>query len=121
MSATHVMETEPAVGLPNKKLGMWVFLCSEVMFFTGLIGGYIVLRYGSAMWPVPSTILNVPLTALNTFILICSSVTMVLALSAAQRREQLGDVGRKLEAGEDSRHDTCRTCVTCAGANQLGA
>ena len=87
MTATHAMETEAGVGLPNKKLGMWVFLCSEVMFFTGLIGGYIVLRFGSAMWPVPSTILNVPLTAFNTFLLICSSVTMVLALSAAQNRD----------------------------------
>ena len=87
MTATHAMETEAGVGLPNKKLGMWVFLCSEVMFFTGLIGGYIVLRFGSAMWPVPSTILNVPLTAFNTFLLICSSVTMVLALSAAQSRD----------------------------------
>ena len=38
MTATHAMETEAGVGLPNKKLGMWVFLCSEVMFFTGLIG-----------------------------------------------------------------------------------
>ena len=87
MTATHAMETEAGVGLPNKKLGMWVFLCSEVMFFTGLIGAYIVLRFGSAMWPVPSTILNVPLTAFNTFLLICSSVTMVLALSAAQNRD----------------------------------
>ena len=87
MTATHAMEAEAGVGLPTKKLGMWVFLCSEVMFFTGLIGGYIVLRFGAPMWPVPSTILNVPLTAMNTFILICSSVTMVLALSAAQRGE----------------------------------
>jgi heme/copper-type cytochrome/quinol oxidase subunit 3 len=84
-AAAHVMESEPGVGLPNKKLGMWVFLCSEVMFFTGLIGGYIVLRFGAPMWPVPNTVLNVPLTGFNTFVLICSSVTMVLALSAAQR------------------------------------
>jgi heme/copper-type cytochrome/quinol oxidase subunit 3 len=88
MEATaHVTDFETGAGLPTKKLGMWVFLCSEVMFFTGLIGGYIVLRFGAAMWPVPSTILNVPLTAVNTFVLICSSVTMVLALSAAQRGE----------------------------------
>lgn len=86
----HGMETEAGVGLPDKKLGMWVFLCSEVMFFTGLIGGYIVLRFGSPMWPVPSTVLNVPLTAFNTFLLICSSVTMVLALAAIQK----GDVAR---------------------------
>src|SRR5438067_3679325 len=67
-------------GIPHDKMGMWVFLCSEVMFFTGLIGSYIVLRFASPFWPQPSTVLNVPLTAVNTFILICSSVTMVQAL-----------------------------------------
>jgi len=61
---------------------MWVFLCSEVMFFTGLIGSYIVLRFGSASWPDPSQTLNIWLTAFNTFVLICSSVTMVKALEA---------------------------------------
>src|ERR1043166_8053259 len=85
MSATHVMETEPAIGLPNKKMGMWVFLCSEVMFFTGLIGSYIVLRFATPLWPPPASVLNIPLTAMNTFILICSSVTMVQALAAASR------------------------------------
>jgi cytochrome c oxidase subunit 3 len=89
-AAAHAIEYEPGVGLPTKKLGMWVFLCSEVMFFTGLIGGYIVLRFGAPMWPIPSQTLNVPLTAFNTFLLICSSVTMVLALSAVQR----GDMGK---------------------------
>ena len=84
-AVAHALEYEPGVGLPNKKLGMWVFLCSEVMFFTGLIGGYIVLRFGAPMWPIPSQTLNVPLTAFNTFLLICSSVTMVLALAAVQR------------------------------------
>ena len=66
-------------------MGMWVFLCSEVMFFTGLIGGYLVLRFSSASWPDPSKTLNIPLTAFNTFILICSSVTMVQALASADR------------------------------------
>src|SRR5678815_4577287 len=86
----HGMETEAGVGLPDKKLGMWVFLCSEVMFFTGLIGGYIVLRFGSPMWPAPGTVLNVPLTAFNTFLLICSSVTMVKAFAAIQQGDQSG-------------------------------
>ncbi len=65
-------------------MGMWVFLCSEVMFFTGLIGSYIVLRFGST-WPDPKQTLNIWLTAANTFILICSSVTMVKALEWIQR------------------------------------
>jgi heme/copper-type cytochrome/quinol oxidase subunit 3 len=80
----HVLEPEPTTGIAHDKMGMWVFLCSEVMFFTGLIGSYIVLRFGSASWPHPGNTLNIWLTALNTFILICSSVTMVKALASAQ-------------------------------------
>ena len=76
---------EPVTGIPHDKLGMWVFLCSEVMFFTGLIGSYIVLRFASPSWPHPGSTLNIWLTAGNTFLLICSSVTMVQALAAIQR------------------------------------
>ena len=54
------------------------------MFFTGLIGAYIVLRQSTPDWPQPSTVLNIPLTAFNTFILICSSATLVIGLAAAQ-------------------------------------
>src|SRR6266540_5802499 len=84
--AGHGHEEEyTTTGIPHDKMGMWVFLCSEVMFFTGLIGAYLVLRYSSAAWPDPSKVLNIPLTAFNTFILICSSVTMVQALAAIGR------------------------------------
>ena len=83
-------EEYTSTGIPHDKMGMWVFLCSEVMFFTGLIGSYIVLRFATPFWPQPSLVLNIPLTAMNTFILICSSVTMVQALAAAQR----GDAGK---------------------------
>src|SRR5512132_3514190 len=76
----HFEEEVTSTGIPHDKMGMWVFLCSEVMFFTGLIGSYIVLRFASPFWPQPSTVLNVPLTAMNTFILICSSLPMVQAL-----------------------------------------
>jgi len=68
-----------------------VFLCSEVMFFAGLIGSYIVLRFGASdTWARPGEVLNVPVTAVNTFILICSSVTMVKAFAAAQAGDQKG-------------------------------
>jgi cytochrome c oxidase subunit 3 len=80
----HALEPPSATGIPHDKMGMWVFLCSEVMFFTGLIGSYIVLRFGSPSWPNPGQTLNIWLTALNTFILICSSVTMVKALASVQ-------------------------------------
>ena len=73
----------------SEKLGMWVFLGSEVMFFTALIGAYIIVRFGSPeFWAQPSQILNVPVTAINTFLLICSSVTMVKAFAAIQDGDQ---------------------------------
>ena len=78
------------IGIENRKLGMWLFLASEVMFFTGLIGAYIVLRQATPDWPHPSTILNIPLTGFNTFILICSSATLVMGLAAAQDNDQEG-------------------------------
>ena len=74
---------EPGSGVYSNKLGMWVFLASDVMFFTALIGTYIILRFGmSDPWAAPSAVLNVPLTAFNTFLLICSSVSMVKAYAA---------------------------------------
>jgi cytochrome c oxidase subunit III len=81
----HLEEDRTTTGIPHDKMGMWVFLCSEVMFFTGLIGSYIVLRFATPLWPPPASVLNIPLTAMNTFILICSSVTMVQALAAISR------------------------------------
>ena len=75
----------------NQKLGMWVFLLSEVMFFSGLIGAYIILRFAHPeQWAQPGEVLNVPLTAFNTFMLICSSVTMVKAFAAIEHGDQAG-------------------------------
>lgn len=84
-------EGTSSFGVYNVKLGMWIFLLSEVMFFTGLIGSYIILRFASPEhFAAPGTVLNVPLTALNTFILICSSVTMVKAFAEIERGNQAG-------------------------------
>jgi heme/copper-type cytochrome/quinol oxidase subunit 3 len=70
---------------------MWVFLASEVMFFTALIGSYIILRAAHPeAWKPPGEVLNVPITAGNTFLLICSSVTMVKAFAAVQDGDQRG-------------------------------
>lgn len=82
------VQTYESTGIPTPKLGIWVFLASEVMFFAGLIGGYIVLRLGAESWPDPNEILSVPVLAVNTFILLSSSLTMVLALSAAQQNDR---------------------------------
>lgn len=86
---TLVYPIEPSTGIPTGKLGMWVFLVSEIMFFTGLIGSYIVLRLGSAGWPRPEETLNTGLLAVNTLVLITSSLTMALALNAAQQGQQV--------------------------------
>ena len=72
------------------KLGMWIFLVGDAMSFGALIVGYGLYRYASANWPVPSTVLGINLTALMTFLLICSSVTMVQSLSAIKRGDQGG-------------------------------
>ena len=74
-----------ATGIPSGKLGMWVFLASEVMFFTGLIGAYIVLWLGHPSWPGADAHLSVAIGTINTLILICSSTTIVMALAASGR------------------------------------
>ena len=70
------------------KLGMWLFLAGDAMGFGGLLAGYGGLRYGSADWPVPGSTLGIPLTAFMTFVLICSSVTMVKALAAIRHGDR---------------------------------
>jgi len=72
------------------KFAIWLFLATEVMFFSGLIGTYIVLRMGTSAWPNPEDRLAVGITAVNTFILICSSWTMVRALHAIQGEDRRG-------------------------------
>lgn len=88
MAATVSSARISSTGVPTPKLGMWIFLSSEVMFFAGLIGSYIVLRLGSETWPAPGSILSTPILGVNTFVLICSSLTMALGLAAIER----GDV-----------------------------
>jgi heme/copper-type cytochrome/quinol oxidase subunit 3 len=78
----YTIETRPDTGLTNPKLGIWLFLASEVMLFGSLFSSYVLLRAGSEFWPVQSSILNIPLATLNTIILISSSVTMVLSWAA---------------------------------------
>src|SRR3989338_4257563 len=78
------VSSRAATGIPHGKLGMWLFLASEVMFFTGLLGAYIVLRFSNPSWPGPEGHLSVPIGTMNTLFLIGSSVTIVLALAASQ-------------------------------------
>lgn len=79
------LQYHPGLPISRGKLIVWLFLSTEIMFFAGLIGTYIVLRFGAAVWPSPHQVhLSEPIGAFNTFVLICSSVTVVLALEAAR-------------------------------------
>ncbi len=90
----HTFELEPAESplTPESwgKLGMWIFLAGDAMSFGALLAGYGALRYSSGDWPNPAHILGIQLTALMTFLLICSSVTLVKGLSAIQHGDRAG-------------------------------
>lgn len=75
----YTIDVRPDTGLTNPKLGIWLFLASEVMLFGSLFSSYALLRSGAPSWPDQSAVLSVPLATLNTLILISSSATMVLA------------------------------------------
>lgn len=79
MLIPYTVAERPDTGLTNVKLGIWLFLASEVMLFGALFSSYILLRVGAVEWPAGASVLNVPLATLNTVVLISSSVTMVLA------------------------------------------
>lgn len=83
----YTVEARPDTGLNNVKLGIWLFLASEVMLFGALFASYILLRVGAETWPVGAEILNVPLATANTVVLITSSVTMVMAWASLMRRD----------------------------------
>ncbi|MFN9976477.1 MAG: heme-copper oxidase subunit III, partial [Phycisphaerae bacterium] len=70
----HPPALKMGIPIPNSKLGMWLFLGTEIMFFTAFIGSYIVLRIGSPGWPdnPKDTHINVLLGGVNTFVLIVS-------------------------------------------------
>ena len=77
MQIPYTVETRPDTGLHNAKLGIWLFLASEVMLFAGLFSSYVLLRSGSTAWPRHT--LPVGMAALNTALLITSSMTMTMA------------------------------------------
>ena len=85
----HVhLEYQPSLPLSSGKLCMWLFLSTEIMFFAALIGTFIVIRFGSPAWPSPEDVhLQELIGAFNTFVLICSSVTIVLALEFAKKNQ----------------------------------
>src|SRR5262245_46127188 len=71
-------------GLDNRKMGMWIFLGSDCMFFGSLIGTYLAYKGKSLSGPGPHDVFNIPLTSYSAALLLASSLTMVLALSSLQ-------------------------------------
>jgi len=83
---THSEET--STGISHNKLGMWVFLGSECLLFGALISTYLLYRGRFADGPAPGDIFDIPFTSVSSFVLLMSSLTMVLALSALQRGDE---------------------------------
>ncbi len=79
MIVPYTVEERPDTGVFNAKLGIWLFLASEVMLFGALFSSYILLRVGAVNWPEGASILSVPIATFNTMVLIASSMTMVMA------------------------------------------
>src|SRR5437762_2627496 len=79
MEIPYTTQPRPDTGLYNAKVGIWLFLASEVMLFGTLFSSYILLRVGASPGTWPHGLLNVPLGTINTIVLICSSVTVVMA------------------------------------------
>ena len=85
MNIPYTVTERPDTGLTNGKLGIWLFLASEVMLFGALFSTYIILRTGAPEWPHGE--LNIMLGAVNTVILITSSVTMVMAWATLKLKD----------------------------------
>jgi cytochrome c oxidase subunit III len=87
MEIPYTVSARRDTGLWNAKVGIWLFLASEVMLFGGLFSAYIFLRLDAAPGEWPHGLLNVPVGTMNTAILIASSVTVVLAWAALKMRD----------------------------------
>jgi cytochrome c oxidase subunit 3 len=87
MDIPYTVTARPDTGLWNAKVGIWLFLASEVMLFGGLFSAYIFLRLDAEPGFWPHGLLNVPVGTMNTAILIASSVTVVLAWAALKMRQ----------------------------------
>ena len=87
MEIPYTVTARPDTGLYNAKIGIWLFLASEVMLFGGLFSAYVFLRVGALPGYWPHGLLNVPVGTMNTLLLIGSSVTVVLAWASLKMRQ----------------------------------
>jgi heme/copper-type cytochrome/quinol oxidase subunit 3 len=85
MAANHVVEHPTSTGLDNRKMAMWAFLASDCMFFGSLITVYLVSHGRAMVGPYPADIFDIPFTSVSAFVLLMSSLAMVLALGSLQR------------------------------------
>ncbi len=76
-----------STGLSNNKLAMWLFLGSECLLFGGLISTYMLYRGRHPKGPGPDQVFSIPFTSVSSFVLLMSSLTMVLAVSSAQAKD----------------------------------
>lgn len=83
--AVETGHLETSTGLDNRKLLMWLFLGSECLFFGSFIAAYLLYRGRSVVGPYPEDMVDIPFTSVSTFVLLMSSVSMVLALASIQR------------------------------------
>ena len=89
--AAHVDEHATNTGIDNRKLAMWAFLGSDCLFFGSFITTYMIYRGKSLTGPSdPAAIFDIPYTSVSAFVLLMSSLTMVLALDAIQRGNHRG-------------------------------
>jgi len=79
-----------SLGLSNDKMGMWTLISSECLFFGALISTYLIYVDRTADGPAPGEIFDIPFTSVSTFILLMSSLGMVLALAAIQAGDMRG-------------------------------
>ena len=87
---THGVQEHSHTGMPNRKLAWWFFLASDCMFFGSLIGTYLVYNGKSLNGPIPVEVFDIPLTSFSTFVLLMSSLLMVLQLDAIKK----GNIGK---------------------------
>ncbi len=91
MEATTVdhHDLHESTGIDSRKLGMWVFLSSEFLFFGALITNYLLYQGKSGFArPYPAEIYDIPFTSFSSFALLMSSLTMVLAHNSLARNDQ---------------------------------
>jgi cytochrome c oxidase subunit 3/cytochrome o ubiquinol oxidase subunit 3 len=81
-------EHHTATGVDSTKMAMWAFLGSECLFFGALISSYLLYRGHTGSGPTPAKLYDIPYTSVSSFVLLMSSLTMVLALAAIQRGDQ---------------------------------